>query len=57
MYKAKSNCIKDSSPIEAIIDRETFEKVKGLLTPQNRNSFTCSAVFSVAQIVAGQCRG
>lgn len=47
---------------EAIIDRETFEKVKGLLkrdtrTAPKQNSFTCSAVFSVVRIVAGQCRG
>lgn len=31
MYKAKSNCIKDVSPIEPIISREMFEAVQELL--------------------------
>ena len=39
MYKAKSNCIKDSSPIEPIIDRELWEKVQALIA-QKAKPFT-----------------
>lgn len=31
MYKAKSNCIKDGSPIEAIITEETFQQAKATM--------------------------
>ena len=31
MYKAKSNCIKDVSPIEPVVSRELFERVQKLI--------------------------
>lgn len=36
MFKAKSNCIKDGSSIEAIIDQETFEIVQNIRNGRRR---------------------
>ena len=38
MYKAKSNCIKDSSPIEAIISVDDFAVVQHLMKADGRRS-------------------
>lgn len=38
MFKAKSNCIKDVSPIEPIVSREVFDKVQTLLYERGQMS-------------------
>lgn len=40
MYKAKSNCIKDGSPIEAIIDVDTWARVQELRKNKRRPTRT-----------------
>lgn len=39
MYKAKSNCIKDSSPIEPIVSRKLFDKVQELIEERKQRYF------------------
>ncbi len=57
MFKAKSNCIKDSSPIEAIISPEVFDLVQAELEKRKRKSgsrYSGVSIFS-NKIKCGDC--
>lgn len=39
MFKAKSNCIKDVSPIEPVVSRELFDRVQQLVGERKKQYF------------------
>ena len=58
MYKAKSNCIKDSSPIEAIISPAVFDMVQVELAKRTKGSSRYSGVSIFSnKIKCADCGG